>query len=91
MALPLKTLLQPVHATGAENDKIEKSVLNCIYKVNFPTLLLFGNQEFLKSKEIAFLSIFIVLELGTFYEHRFILQYLRIIKKYFLQDTCFIA
>ncbi|XP_019779585.1 ral GTPase-activating protein subunit alpha-1 isoform X2 [Lagenorhynchus albirostris] len=33
MALPLKTLLQPVHATGAENDKIEKSVLNCIYKV----------------------------------------------------------
>ena len=35
MALPLKTLLQPVHATGAENDKIEKSVLNCIYKVTF--------------------------------------------------------
>ncbi|XP_059566667.1 ral GTPase-activating protein subunit alpha-1 isoform X2 [Myotis daubentonii] len=33
MALPLKTLLQPVRATGAENDKIEKSVLNCIYKV----------------------------------------------------------
>ncbi|XP_022377017.1 ral GTPase-activating protein subunit alpha-1 isoform X3 [Enhydra lutris kenyoni] len=33
MALPLKTLLQPVPATGAENDKIEKSVLNCIYKV----------------------------------------------------------
>ncbi|TEA31417.1 hypothetical protein DBR06_SOUSAS15310016 [Sousa chinensis] len=33
MALPLKTLLQPVHATGAENDKVEKSVLNCIYKV----------------------------------------------------------
>ncbi|XP_057344479.1 ral GTPase-activating protein subunit alpha-1 isoform X4 [Manis pentadactyla] len=33
MALPLKTLLQPVHATGAENDKLEKSVLNCIYKV----------------------------------------------------------
>ncbi|XP_014308800.1 ral GTPase-activating protein subunit alpha-1 isoform X10 [Myotis lucifugus] len=33
MALPLKTLLQPVHASGAENDKIEKSVLNCIYKV----------------------------------------------------------
>ncbi|XP_061036772.1 ral GTPase-activating protein subunit alpha-1 isoform X4 [Eubalaena glacialis] len=33
MALPLKTLLQPIHATGAENDKIEKSVLNCIYKV----------------------------------------------------------
>ncbi|XP_007530304.1 ral GTPase-activating protein subunit alpha-1 isoform X10 [Erinaceus europaeus] len=33
MALPLKTLLQPVHATGSENDKIEKSVLNCIYKV----------------------------------------------------------
>ncbi|XP_059952284.1 ral GTPase-activating protein subunit alpha-1 isoform X1 [Mesoplodon densirostris] len=33
MALPLKTLLQPVHATGGENDKIEKSVLNCIYKV----------------------------------------------------------
>ncbi|XP_060243499.1 ral GTPase-activating protein subunit alpha-1 isoform X7 [Meriones unguiculatus] len=33
MALPLKTLLQPVHATGAESDKTEKSVLNCIYKV----------------------------------------------------------
>ncbi|XP_073067446.1 ral GTPase-activating protein subunit alpha-1 isoform X1 [Manis javanica] len=33
MALPLKRLLQPVHATGAENDKLEKSVLNCIYKV----------------------------------------------------------
>ncbi|XP_051002270.1 ral GTPase-activating protein subunit alpha-1 isoform X1 [Acomys russatus] len=33
MALPLKTLLHPVHATGAENDKTEKSVLNCIYKV----------------------------------------------------------
>nr|XP_048271726.1 ral GTPase-activating protein subunit alpha-1 [Myodes glareolus] len=33
MALPLKTLLQPVHATGTENDKTEKSVLNCIYKV----------------------------------------------------------
>ncbi|XP_026637605.1 ral GTPase-activating protein subunit alpha-1 isoform X7 [Microtus ochrogaster] len=33
MALPLKTLLQPFHATGAENDKTEKSVLNCIYKV----------------------------------------------------------
>ncbi|KAM8783073.1 ral GTPase-activating protein subunit alpha-1 isoform 3-T3 [Rhynchonycteris naso] len=33
MALPLKTLLQPVHAAGTENDKIEKSVLSCIYKV----------------------------------------------------------
>ncbi|XP_030337743.1 ral GTPase-activating protein subunit alpha-1 isoform X6 [Strigops habroptila] len=33
MALPLKTLLQPLHATGAENDKTERSVLNCIYKV----------------------------------------------------------
>ncbi|XP_051833944.1 ral GTPase-activating protein subunit alpha-1 isoform X3 [Antechinus flavipes] len=33
MALPLKTLFQPVHTTGAENDKTEKSVLNCIYKV----------------------------------------------------------
>ncbi|XP_073924245.1 ral GTPase-activating protein subunit alpha-1 isoform X3 [Castor canadensis] len=33
MALPLKILLQPVHPTGAENDKTEKSVLNCIYKV----------------------------------------------------------
>lgn len=31
----LKTLLQPVHATGAENDTNRKSVLNCIYKVNF--------------------------------------------------------
>ncbi|XP_030307499.1 ral GTPase-activating protein subunit alpha-1 isoform X2 [Calypte anna] len=33
MALPLKTLLQPLHATGSENDKTERSVLNCIYKV----------------------------------------------------------
>ncbi|XP_053236205.1 ral GTPase-activating protein subunit alpha-1 isoform X9 [Podarcis raffonei] len=33
MALPLKTLLQPVHTSGSENDKMEKSVLNCIYKV----------------------------------------------------------
>ncbi|NXJ60002.1 RGPA1 protein, partial [Rostratula benghalensis] len=33
MALPLKTLLQPLRATGAENDKTERSVLNCIYKV----------------------------------------------------------
>ncbi|XP_009992240.1 PREDICTED: ral GTPase-activating protein subunit alpha-1 [Chaetura pelagica] len=33
MALPLKTLLQPLHATGAENDKTERSVLHCIYKV----------------------------------------------------------
>ncbi|XP_049622528.1 ral GTPase-activating protein subunit alpha-1 isoform X2 [Suncus etruscus] len=33
MALPLKTLLQPIHATGTENDRIEKSVLNCTYKV----------------------------------------------------------
>ncbi|XP_074069485.1 ral GTPase-activating protein subunit alpha-1 isoform X6 [Macrotis lagotis] len=33
MALPLKTLLQPVHTIGAENDKTEKSILNCIYKV----------------------------------------------------------
>ncbi|XP_036351362.2 ral GTPase-activating protein subunit alpha-1 isoform X7 [Ochotona princeps] len=33
MALPLKALLQPVHVAGTENDKTEKSVLNCIYKV----------------------------------------------------------
>uniref|UniRef100_A0A6I8NXF1 Ral GTPase activating protein catalytic subunit alpha 1 n=1 Tax=Ornithorhynchus anatinus TaxID=9258 RepID=A0A6I8NXF1_ORNAN len=33
MALPLKTLLQPVHMTVVENNKTEKSVLNCIYKV----------------------------------------------------------
>ncbi|XP_066469819.1 ral GTPase-activating protein subunit alpha-1 isoform X3 [Tiliqua scincoides] len=33
MALPLKTLLQPVHTAGSENDKTEKSVLNCVYKV----------------------------------------------------------
>ncbi|KAM6311521.1 ral GTPase-activating protein subunit alpha-1 isoform 4-T4 [Aegotheles albertisi] len=33
MALPLKTLLQPLHTTGQENDKTERSVLNCIYKV----------------------------------------------------------
>ncbi|XP_036912347.1 ral GTPase-activating protein subunit alpha-1 isoform X9 [Sturnira hondurensis] len=33
MALPLKTLLQPVQAAGTENGKVEKSVLSCIYKV----------------------------------------------------------
>ncbi|XP_060118567.1 ral GTPase-activating protein subunit alpha-1 isoform X14 [Heteronotia binoei] len=33
MALPLKTLFQPVCPAGSENDKTEKSVLNCIYKV----------------------------------------------------------
>ncbi|KAM6131150.1 ral GTPase-activating protein subunit alpha-1 isoform 2-T2 [Pterocles gutturalis] len=33
MALPLKTLLRPLHTTGTENDKTERSVLNCIYKV----------------------------------------------------------
>ncbi|XP_037019883.2 ral GTPase-activating protein subunit alpha-1 isoform X4 [Artibeus jamaicensis] len=33
MALPLKMLLQPVQAAGTENDKVEKSVLSCIYKV----------------------------------------------------------
>ncbi|KFW81903.1 Ral GTPase-activating protein subunit alpha-1, partial [Manacus vitellinus] len=41
MALPLKTLLQPLHATGAENDKTERSVLNCIYKVHVSLLALF--------------------------------------------------
>ncbi|XP_069494533.1 ral GTPase-activating protein subunit alpha-1 isoform X2 [Ambystoma mexicanum] len=33
MALPLKTLLKPIHFAGAENDKSENSVLNCAYKV----------------------------------------------------------
>ncbi|XP_077179243.1 ral GTPase-activating protein subunit alpha-1 isoform X11 [Paroedura picta] len=33
MALPLKTLFQPVCTAGSENNKTEKSVLNCIYKV----------------------------------------------------------
>ncbi|XP_007430744.1 ral GTPase-activating protein subunit alpha-1 isoform X6 [Python bivittatus] len=33
MALPLRTLLQPIHSTTSENDKSEKSVLNYIYKV----------------------------------------------------------
>ncbi|XP_054828938.1 ral GTPase-activating protein subunit alpha-1 isoform X5 [Eublepharis macularius] len=33
MALPLKTLFQPVCTAVSENDKTEKSVLNCIYKV----------------------------------------------------------
>ncbi|XP_042301365.1 ral GTPase-activating protein subunit alpha-1 isoform X2 [Sceloporus undulatus] len=33
MALPLKRLLQPVHSAGSENDKTEKTLLNCIYKV----------------------------------------------------------
>nr|XP_025037741.1 ral GTPase-activating protein subunit alpha-1 isoform X7 [Pelodiscus sinensis] len=32
MALPLKTLLQPLHTAGAEN-KTDQSVLNCVYKV----------------------------------------------------------
>uniref|UniRef100_A0A8C5SQ46 Rap-GAP domain-containing protein n=1 Tax=Laticauda laticaudata TaxID=8630 RepID=A0A8C5SQ46_LATLA len=33
MALPLRTLLQPIHPAASENDKTEKSVLNYIYKV----------------------------------------------------------
>ncbi|XP_043930069.1 ral GTPase-activating protein subunit alpha-1 isoform X4 [Protopterus annectens] len=33
MAMPLKILLQPIHPTGSEKDKTEKSTLNCIYKV----------------------------------------------------------
>nr|XP_015205814.1 PREDICTED: ral GTPase-activating protein subunit alpha-1 isoform X2 [Lepisosteus oculatus] len=33
MALPPKTLLQPVHVGGPDKDKAEKSVLSCIYKV----------------------------------------------------------
>ncbi|KAJ8290298.1 hypothetical protein GJAV_G00011080 [Gymnothorax javanicus] len=33
MALPPKTLLQPVHNLGSDKDKSEKSVLSCIYKV----------------------------------------------------------
>lgn len=41
MALPLKTLLQPVRTAASENDKTEKSVLNCIYKVRAFYILLF--------------------------------------------------
>ncbi|KAI1895342.1 hypothetical protein AGOR_G00105310 [Albula goreensis] len=33
MALPPKTLLQPVHTLGPDKDKADKSVLSCIYKV----------------------------------------------------------
>ncbi|XP_064179327.1 ral GTPase-activating protein subunit alpha-1 isoform X3 [Anguilla rostrata] len=33
MALPPKTLLQPVHTLGSDKDKADKSVLSCIYKV----------------------------------------------------------
>ncbi|MBN3319382.1 RGPA1 protein, partial [Atractosteus spatula] len=33
MALPPKTLLQPVQVGGPDKDKAEKSVLSCIYKV----------------------------------------------------------
>lgn len=33
MALPLQTLLKPVHMAGAENDKRDNSVLNSVYKV----------------------------------------------------------
>ncbi|XP_064421029.1 ral GTPase-activating protein subunit alpha-1 isoform X2 [Latimeria chalumnae] len=33
MALPLKTLLLPVHTTVSEKNKSTKSVLSCIYKV----------------------------------------------------------
>ncbi|XP_013926576.1 PREDICTED: ral GTPase-activating protein subunit alpha-1 isoform X5 [Thamnophis sirtalis] len=33
MALPLRTLLQPINPAAFENDKTEKSVLNYIYKV----------------------------------------------------------
>lgn len=41
MALPLRTLLQPIHPATFENDKTEKSVLNYIYKV-FPTPFTFS-------------------------------------------------
>lgn len=50
MALPLKTLLQPLHATGAENDKTERSVLNCIYKVRVSLL---ATLEFLDTKKVS--------------------------------------
>ncbi|XP_036398951.1 ral GTPase-activating protein subunit alpha-1 isoform X4 [Megalops cyprinoides] len=33
MALPPKTLLQPIHTLVPDKDKAEKSVLSCIYKV----------------------------------------------------------
>ncbi|XP_041132428.1 ral GTPase-activating protein subunit alpha-1-like isoform X6 [Polyodon spathula] len=33
MALPPKTLLQPVHTVGPDEDKSDTSVLSCIYKV----------------------------------------------------------
>ncbi|XP_039597795.1 LOW QUALITY PROTEIN: ral GTPase-activating protein subunit alpha-1 [Polypterus senegalus] len=33
MALPLKSLLQVINATGSEKDRMEKTVLSCIYKV----------------------------------------------------------
>lgn len=41
MALPLRTLLQPIYPAASENDKTEKSVLNYIYKV-FATPLTFS-------------------------------------------------
>ncbi|XP_058843710.1 ral GTPase-activating protein subunit alpha-1-like isoform X7 [Acipenser ruthenus] len=33
MALPPKTLLQPVHTAGSDKDRSDTSVLSCIYKV----------------------------------------------------------
>ncbi|XP_032918950.1 ral GTPase-activating protein subunit alpha-1 isoform X12 [Catharus ustulatus] len=48
MALPLKTLLQPLHTTGTENDKTERSVLNCIYKVLHGCV--YGSQCFSNAK-----------------------------------------
>ncbi|NWW92872.1 RGPA1 protein, partial [Rhynochetos jubatus] len=48
MALPLKTLLQPLHTTGAENAKTERSVLNCIYKVLHGCV--YGSQCFTNPK-----------------------------------------
>ncbi|XP_053141324.1 ral GTPase-activating protein subunit alpha-1 isoform X4 [Hemicordylus capensis] len=47
-ALPLKTLLQPVRTAGSENDKAEKSVLNCIYKVLHGCV--YGSQCFSNTK-----------------------------------------
>ncbi|XP_062824353.1 ral GTPase-activating protein subunit alpha-1 isoform X9 [Anolis carolinensis] len=48
MALPLKRLLQPVQTAGSENDKTEKTVLSCIYKVLHGCV--YGSQCFSNSK-----------------------------------------
>ncbi|XP_066550787.1 ral GTPase-activating protein subunit alpha-1 isoform X2 [Amia ocellicauda] len=48
MALPPKTLLQPIHIPGTDKESTEKSVLSCIYKVLHGCV--YGAQNFSNPK-----------------------------------------